>query len=139
MTRNDNRATPVRTAEARPSVTMECFDSEGTVAVMIDGIDVAHILVDAAARTAQVVVWDRVSPDGPIASNVTVRLLQQDAGPILTLACPDCHEPDVLQDAYVDANTPQDVVTTFDEYICGNSQCDAYQIRPIRLPREAQP
>ncbi len=81
MNRNDIRPTPVRTAEASPSVTMECFDSEGTVAVMIDGIDVAHILVDATARTAQVVVWDRVSPDGPIASNVTVRLMPQEEQP----------------------------------------------------------
>ena len=38
-----------------------------------------------------------------------------------------CGSPDLLQDAYVDPNAyPAEVVSTFDNFVCDNDECDAY-------------
>ena len=67
--------------ETDPVIGLECFDSKGTVAVMVNGVDVVHIRVDQAACTADVTVFNRSAPDWGTATMavrpITVHLIPE--------------------------------------------------------------
>jgi hypothetical protein len=55
-----------------PVLALECFDSLGTYAVTVNGIDIVHINIDPETQTARVVTWgDHL---GYVASDITVRI-----------------------------------------------------------------